>query len=292
MDVLKALEGYVSAVQAGSLLAAARQLGMTQPAIRQQISGLERKYNTKLLSRARNGVRMTRLGELVYKYAIAILNEQSGLETALENLSGKIEGRLVVTTSLAFSQHILGEVIVQLTKQLPDLDIILKAEDGVKDLAAENIDLAFWSCQVGDRNGVDRKVGTMNLRHVATPEYLDSTARPQSPKNLINLDYIQYKSTDDSIATSLLNGMDTFQVPIKIGITAQFPDLVTQALFGNLGYAKIPEILVADAVKSGKLEVILPEWKIPEKRAFPCLSVRRNQFTACYCTHSCIVETP
>lgn len=268
MDKLGAFESYVSAVQSGSLSGAARQRGMSQPAISQQISALEQEFDTKLLSRSRNGVRMTQSGELVYKHAVAILDEQSSLNSALENLTGKVEGQLVVITSLAFSQHIVGEVIVKLTKQLPDLKIILRAEDGVVDLAAENIDIALWSCSVGNNNGVVRKIGTMSTLHVATPEYLNTHGRPKAPEDLINLDYIQYKTSDDSIATPLVYGNETLQAPIKIGLTAQFPDLVFQALYGNLGYAKTPEFLVTAAIKSGKLEVVLPEWKIPEKELF------------------------
>ncbi len=268
MDVLGAFESYVSAVQSGSLSGAARQRRMTQPAISQQISALEQQFDTRLLSRNRSGVRMTQSGEIMYKHALAMLDEQSSLKSALENLSGKVEGQLVVTTSLAFSQHIVGQVIVELTKQLPDLKIVLRAEDGTANLAAENIDLALWSCNVGNDNGVVRKIGTMTTLHVATPEYLDTHGRPQTPNDLVGLDYIQYKTTDDRIATPLVHGEETFQAPIKIGLTAQFPDLVIQALFGNLGYAKIPEFLVADAVKDGKLEVVLPAWKIPQKELF------------------------
>ncbi len=268
MDVLGAFESYVSAVQSGSLSGAARQRRMTQPAISQQISALEQQFDTRLLSRNRSGVRMTQSGEIMYKHALAMLDEQSNLKSALENLSGKVEGQLVVTTSLAFSQHIVGKVIVELTKQLPDLKIVLRAEDGTANLAAENIDLALWSCNVGNDNGVVRKIGTMTTLHVATPEYLDTHGRPQTPNDLVDLDYIQYKTTDDRIATPLVHGEETFQAPIKIGLTAQFPDLVIQALFGNLGYAKIPEFLVADAVKDGKLEVVLPAWKIPQKELF------------------------
>ncbi len=268
MDTLGAFESFVSAVQSGSLSGAARQRRMTQPAISQQISALEQQFDTRLLSRNRNGVRMTQSGEVVYKHAVAMLGEQSNLKTELENLTGKVEGQLVVTTSLAFSQHIVGEVIVELTKQLPDLKIILRAEDGTADLAAENIDLALWSCNVGNNNGVVRKIGTMTTLHVATSEYLDITGRPQTPDDLIDLDYIQYTTTDDRIATPLVHGNEIFQAPIKIGLTAQYPDLVFQALHGNLGYAKIPEFLVADAIKAGQLEIVLPDWKIPEKELF------------------------
>jgi DNA-binding transcriptional LysR family regulator len=268
MDILGAYQSYVSAVQSGSLSGAARQRRMTQPAISQQITALERKYDTRLLSRSRNGVRMTQSGEILYKHAVAMLNEQTALKSALENLSGKVEGQLVMTTSLAFSQHIVAEVIVELSKQLPDLKIDLRADDRVLNLAAENIDLAFWSCAVGNGNGVVRKIGTMSVLHVATPEYLDTAGRPETPDDLINLEYIQYTSSDDRIATPLKYGTETVQVPIKIGLTAQFPDLIFQALYGNLGYTKAPEFLVAEAVKSGKLEVVLPDWKVPERELF------------------------
>jgi DNA-binding transcriptional LysR family regulator len=268
MDVLGAYESYVSAVRSGSLSGAARLRRMTQPAISQQITALERKFGTRLLSRNRNGVRMTRSGEIVYKHATAMLDEQSNLTSALENLSGKVEGQLVVTSSLAFSQHIVGKVIVELTKEHPELKITLRARDGVTNLAAENIDLAFWSCAVGNGNGVVRKIGTMSVVHVATPEYLDTVGRPQTAEDLVQLDYIQYTSTDDRIATTLIHGDGIIQAPIKIGLTAQFPDLVIQAVNGHLGYAKTPGFLVADAVKRGELEIVLPGWKIPGRELF------------------------
>lgn len=268
MDTLGAFESYVSAVQSGSLSAAARQRRMTQPAISQQITALESQLDTRLLLRNRHGVRMTPSGEIVFRHAVAMLDEHANLKTALEDLTGKVEGQLVVTANLAFCQHIMGEVIIELSKQFPDLKIVLRADDRIMDLASENIDFALRSGVVGDGNGLVRKIGTLSNLHVATPEYLDTVGRPQTPDDLINLDYIRYKSTDDRIATPLLRGNDAIQAPIKIGLTAQFPEMMFQALNGNLGYAKIPEFLVHEALKCGQLEVILPQWNIPKKDLF------------------------
>ncbi|NRA86162.1 MAG: LysR family transcriptional regulator [Rhizobiales bacterium] len=268
MDILGAFESYVSAVRMGSLSGAARQRRLTQPAISQQITALENQFNTRLLSRNRNGVRVTQSGEIVYKHAVAMLDEQANLKTALENLTGKVEGQLVVTANLAFCQHIMGEVIIELSQQQPDLKIILRADDRIMDLANENIDFALRSGIVGNGNGQVRKIGTISILHVATPEYLDTAGRPQTPDDLINLDYIQYKTTDDRIATPLLHGNEIIQAPIRIGLTAQFPEMLFQALNGNLGYAKTPEFLVQDALECGQLEIVLPQWKIPDKDLF------------------------
>jgi len=277
MDILSAFESYISAVRSGSLSGAARQRGISQPAISQQITALESQYDTRLLLRNRNGVRMTQSGEVVYEHALAMLDEQLKLTSALEALAGKVAGQLVVTANLAISQKFMGEVIIELTRQLPDLKIILRPDDRILDLVSENIDFALRSGVVGNGNGIVRKIGTQSIVHVATPEYLDSTARPLVPEDLINLDYIQYKSTDDQIATPLLRGHESIQAPIKTGLTAQFPEMIFQALHGNLGYAKVPEFLVTEALESGELEVVLPEWRVPDKELFIVYPLGENR---------------
>lgn len=265
MDTLGALESFVCAVQSGSLSGAARQRRISQPAISQQITALECQFKTQLLLRGRSGVQMSQSGKIMYKYAVSLLAERQQMKSAIDTMTGNVTGRIVFTTDHAFSHNIVGDVIDDLAILHPDLKIILQAGNRKFDLSAENIDIALRSGKVGDGNGVVRKLGTLSTLHLATPEYLDAVGRPQTPDDLVKLDYIQYKSTDDQIATPLSQGQEIIQVPIKVGLTAQVPFLLFQALHSNLGYAKIPEFLVIDAVKSGQLEVVLPDWKVPEK---------------------------
>ncbi len=264
MDTMGAFESYVYAVQSGSLSGAARLRKLSQPAVSQQISALETLYGTKLLFRERDGVQMTRSGELLYKHATIILDEKEALQLALESLGGNVSGTLTVTATISISQHLLSDVIVQLAEQLPDLTIALKVDDRVLHLAAEGIDIAIRAGNVGSGSGMVRKIATLNMMHVATPAYLDIHGRPRNPEDMINLNYIQYGHDDDQIATPLSSGGRTIQVPIKTGLTAQLPDLIFQALYGNLGYTKAPQFLVTDAIKDGKLEEVLPKWRIPE----------------------------
>ncbi len=265
MDTLGAFESYVSAVQSGSLSGAARQRRMSQPAISQQISALESQLDTRLLVRNRSGVRMTRSGELLYKHALVILDEQKRLKASLENLAGKVAGRLSITVNLALSQRIMGDVIVDLAKRHPDLKIDLRADDRILDLEAENIDLALRTCKTGDGTGFVRKIGTVSMLPVATPAYLDKIGRPTAPEGLRDLDFIQYRLTDDQLTTPLVKGDAYVEAPLKVGITAQFPDLILQALYSHLGYSIAPEFAVADEISKGALEVVLPAWSIPEK---------------------------
>ena len=264
MDKLGAFESFVAAVQSGSLSGAARRRNLSQPAISQQISSLEAHFATSLLRRGRNGVRMTQAGNVLYKHALAMLEEHANMVAGLEMLSDRVMGRLVVTASLGISQHLMSDVIVAMKGTYPELDVVLRADTRILDIESEGIDIAIRSGSVGVGSGVVRKIATMSLLHVATPEYLDFAGRPQSPEDLVSLDYIQFKSGDDQIATELRRAETTIQAPIKVGFTAQYPDLIAKALKGNLGYAKMPEFLVKQDLQQGRLEVVLPDWNIPE----------------------------
>jgi DNA-binding transcriptional LysR family regulator len=264
MDTMGAFESFVCAVQSGSLSGAARQRKMSQPAISQQISALEALYGTQLLHRDRGGVRMTPSGEVLYKHASIIVEEKEALQVGLDSLAGNVAGRLTVTATISIAQHLLGNVIMQLAEQHPELNIVLRPDDRVLNLAAEGIDVAIRAGQIGHGDGIVRKIATLTMLHVATPAYLDTRGRPKKPEDLINLEYIQFRHDDNKIATLLSLGDQKVQVPIKTGLTAQLPDLMFRALYGNLGYARTPQFLVAKEIQRGWLEEVLPEWRIPE----------------------------
>jgi len=268
MDKMGAFESFVSAVQTGSLSGAARLRKLSQPAVSQQISALEALYGAKFLHRERGGVRMTPSGELLYQHATIILDEKEALQVALENLVGNVAGTLTITATISVSQHLLGDVIVQLAEQYPKLKLALRADDRVLNLAAEGIDLAIRAGNVGSGDGIVRKIAALTMMHVATPTYLDTHGRPTKPEELINIEYIKFRHDDEQIATLLSSGDQRIQVPIKTGLTAQLPDLMFRALYGNLGYARTPQFLVSEAIQNGQLEEVLPEWRIPEMELF------------------------
>jgi DNA-binding transcriptional LysR family regulator len=268
MDKLGAFESYVSAVRSGSLSGAARQRQLSQPAISQQISSLEAHFQTKLLRRGRKGVQMTPAGELLYKHAVVVLEELASLSAGLETLTERVAGQLVVTANPGFSQHVLSEVIVGLKGMYPDLDVSLRTDVRVLDLESEGIDVALRWGRAGAGRGMVRKVAMMSVLHVATPDYLDGVGRPRHPNDLIGLDYIQFKAGKDQTGTLLRRAKQSVQAPIKIGFSAQSPDLMTKALMGNLGFAKVPEFFVAKALQEGRLEVVLPQWTTPATELF------------------------
>ncbi len=277
MDSLGFFESYVAAVETGSLSSAARLRRISQPAISQQITALETKYGTPLLHRTRKGVQMTKAGELLFRRARTILAEHQDLWEDLAHLNDGISGQIKVTTNVAFSQHIMADVMLELSRTHPELKIILSAEDRIVDVVSEGFDLAIRAGTMGQENVVGRRIASLKGVHVATPAYLDKIGRPSAPDHLITLDYIQYRAEDDAIATPLQRGSEIVQAPIRTCLTAQLPELIMRALLSDLGYAKTPYFMVADMIERGELEEVLPEWHPPAKDIFLIYPHRETQ---------------
>ncbi|MCD4661150.1 LysR family transcriptional regulator [Agrobacterium sp.] len=73
MENIAAIHSLVTACETGSLSAAARRLGITQPAVSQQIAALERSLGLVLVIRGRNGIRPTEAGKLVASHGAEVL---------------------------------------------------------------------------------------------------------------------------------------------------------------------------------------------------------------------------
>lgn len=283
MDVLGALQSFTAAIRTGSLSGAARVRELSQPAVSQQISALESYLGFQLLRRGRAGVEMTEAGRIVSLHAAVMENAYADLRAGLDTLSVSVSGRIVVTANPGLSQHILSDVIIDLRNRHPDLKVVLRADARLLDPEADGIDIALRSGGIGSGSGIARKIGTMANLHVATPDYLDATGRPTAPGDLINLDYIQFKAGDDQIATVLERGNEVIQTPIKVGFTAEHPELIVKALKGNLGFAKLPAFFVADDIRAKRLEVVLPKWSAPGTElfvVFPDRDWRRPNYLA------------
>lgn len=283
MDVLGALESFSAAVRTGSLSGAARARGLSQPAVSQQISALENQLGFQLLRRGRGGVRLTEAGQIVSRHAATMLHAYADMVAGLENLSGTVAGKIVVTANPGMSQHVLSDVVIALKSTHPGLEVELRPDARLLDPDLDGIDIALRSGAVGDGNGIARRIGNMADLHVATPDYLDSVGRPETPADLVNLDYIRFMSAEDQIAITLQRGGEVIQAPIKLGFTAQQPELITKALKGHLGFTKLPAFFVAQDIRDGLLEVVLPDWSAPGTDlfvVFPDRDWRRPNYLA------------
>ena len=93
---LRQLQTFVEVVDRGSFSAAADALGVTQPAVSQQVASLEKSAGTALIDRSGRRAEPTAAGELVHRYALRMLGLRHDLERELAEGEQELTGHLLV----------------------------------------------------------------------------------------------------------------------------------------------------------------------------------------------------
>ncbi len=265
MDHLGFLKNYLIVINEGSLSAGARRAGVTQPAISQQIATLEKHYGQKLLERGKTGVRPTKAGHVVCKYANQMKRSQQELMAELDVLGNSTSGTLTISTSLVLAELGVADAVYNLRHTTPDLNVVLRVEDRLVDVVREDYDLAIRTGNLGDTDGIARKIAMIETILVANPAYLETHSRPQKREDILNLDFIDYSVARSNGYIPISDNNTEIKMPVHVGFTANTVNVVLSALANEVGYARMPRALVNEHLKNGKLEEVLPSHTIAPK---------------------------
>ncbi|MEP1327717.1 LysR family transcriptional regulator [Pseudophaeobacter sp.] len=276
MDRLGLLESFVIALDEGSLNRAAQRRGISQPAMSLQIKQLEALLGHQLLLRTSSGVKPTRPGQLVYAQAQGLLSGYDLMCAELSSLDARVEGTFRVSTSTFFGRIVLGPVLLDINQAYPDLDIVMKLEDRLVDVVRENIDLAIRSGTLGETEGAARKITEMENVLFAAPGYLDQQGRPEVPEDLKRLKFIQHHEDQTGGYFPLTRDGVEYQAPVRVGFTADDPDLIVRAVTNETGYARAPRLFLQEALANGTFEQVLPDYQIPGKPIFAVYPSRHS----------------
>ncbi len=122
---LQQLTTFCTVLNEGSMTAAADKLCLTQPAVSQQIRGLEEELQAALLVRGVRQVRPTMQGQLLYDYAKRILHLTQQAEVAVQTISQEISGNLNIGTVNSIGLYLISPIIGMFLKHNSNLKIKL-----------------------------------------------------------------------------------------------------------------------------------------------------------------------
>jgi len=143
---LRELRVLAAAVSCGSVAKAARELGLTQPAVSKAIASLESTVGAQLVERSSLGVEPTAAGRLLLARSTNVFDELKQAATEMELLAHPLGGELNVGASAALSAGLLPAVLAEMHKRRPAIrHIVVEAEQSIlfRELRARTIDLAL-----------------------------------------------------------------------------------------------------------------------------------------------------
>lgn len=128
----KQLESFVTIAKVKSFSKAAEKLFLTQPTISNHIHNLEKELGTSLFNRTNKNISLTNAGEILFKYAVSILNKRDHAFFSLNAYKGQIEGILEIASSSIPEQYYLTDVMCSFSKKYPDVKYNLMKYDTKK----------------------------------------------------------------------------------------------------------------------------------------------------------------
>jgi len=120
---IESLKVFCELVETGSFTKVAQINNVTQSAISQSISALERAFKSLLVERSKKGFRTTREGEVVYEYSKQILQTYAALNSTMQELKGVISGEIRVAAIYSVGLHHLPPYLKQFMQNFPTLNI-------------------------------------------------------------------------------------------------------------------------------------------------------------------------
>jgi len=255
MDRFLLMTCFVRAVETGSFSAVARELGMGQPNVSRHVAALENHLSTRLLHRSTRKLSLTPEGQRFYSEARRLLD---ALAEAESNARGEDQPsgllRVACPTSLGRTQ-ILPR-IKTLLERYPQMQIDLQISDRYVDLVEEGVDLALRIGPLSDSSLKAIRIGTSIRVLVASPAYLERHPAPQQPADLIQHNCIIYSLSQLGANWRFRDGKVTVSGNFKVNT----PDGVYSAVTDGLGIAYAPLWLVAEALKTGRVRLLLQEY--------------------------------
>lgn len=172
-------------IESGSLSAAARRLGMTQPTARRHLEALEAAVGGPLFVRSPRGLVATPLAERLHPRVRALSDEAEAFMRAAAHGSAE-QTTVRITASRVVATCVLPDILARLRPDAPEIDIELVASDETQNLLHRGADIAIRMAQPKQGNVVARRVASVPLGLFAARSWLDAHAEPRTLEEAVS----------------------------------------------------------------------------------------------------------
>jgi DNA-binding transcriptional LysR family regulator len=274
MSRLESMSVLVAVVDAGSLSAAARRLGMPLATVSRKVAELESHLKTRLLHRTTRQLSLTEAGASYVAACRRILEEIGEAERAATGEYAVPKGELVVTAPVVFGRLHVVPVVAEFLAQYPEIDINLVLTDRVVHLMDEAADVAVRIGELPDSSFVATAVGAVRRVVCASPAYLAAHGVPAKPRDLAGHECITFEVLASKRAWVFGAGKSELAVPVHSRLAVNTAEAAIAASMLGVGLVRVLSYQVADALRGDALRVVLEAF---ESAPLPINLVHKGQ---------------
>jgi len=256
---------FNAVVEAGSLTAAAKRLGLVNTMVSRHMQLLEAEIGVSLLTRSTRRLSLTEAGRAFYEASRAIARSaEQAVQLARTGLDAP-RGTLRVASAIDYGMTVVAPLLVQLRQRYPTLKVELICGDHLVDLIAEGIDVAVRIGKLADSSLRAVQVGSFVKSLMASPEFVATHGMPKTFAQLAKLPFVELTVLQQPLTMTLENANHKKRIvkmsnPVFSSNTAV--NCRAAALAGQ-GVALLTDFSAGADIAAGTLVRLMPEWSSP-----------------------------
>jgi DNA-binding transcriptional LysR family regulator len=257
---LNAISTFLRVAEAGSFSAAARQAGIKQSAVSQQIAALEESLGVVLLHRTTRTMKLTEQGERYRRDMQLVLDAMGEAERRLHPVDHSVQGRVHVQLPSGLGQIFLPHLLT-LQHLHPELQLMISLDDHLADLVTEGVDVAIRLSSEPPQAHAARVLVRIEAALFAAPGF----QAVHAVSELATLPHVRFSGIPLDAPLRLISGEETVEVNVNTVFRANTSDALLQALASGIGIGGLQRPLAARALQAGTLVPVLPDWRLPDR---------------------------
>ncbi len=259
---LEAWAVFARVAEAGSFAAAAGETGLSTATVSKAVARLERRVGAALLSRTSRRVSLTTLGREVAERAQRLLADAEAIEADLLDRTASPRGLVRIAAPMSFGQTQVAPLLPELLAAHPELSVDLHLSDEIVDLVAGGYDFALRIARLEPSSLRARRICDVRLLLVASPGYA-ARGLPAHPRALGEHPCFGYAYTANASWSFTHRSGEQASVVPSGPLRINNGEAAIPWLLAGLGLAALPDFVLSDAMRAGRLVEVLPDWSLP-----------------------------
>jgi DNA-binding transcriptional LysR family regulator len=265
MDRLTSLGVFVTAVEQGSLAAAARRFGLSAAMAGKHVSALESELNARLLHRTTRRLSLSDVGQAFYERSKRILEAFDEAAREAQDAQATARGVLRVAAPVTFGAMHLGEVVARYMREHPQVRVEVLLGDRYVDLVEAGVDVAIRIGRLQDPALVTRRLAPCRMVLCASPSYLERHGTPATPADLMRAQRLAFSEAVSPGDWTLYDAQGRAHViDGPCGMTANNTQMLLAAAIAGAGIAYGPSFVFGAHIARGELVELLPHHRAVE----------------------------
>ena len=262
--------GFFSALaRAGSLGAAARELGITTPAVSKHLALMEARLGLLLVNRSTRRMSLTPEGEVYLERARRILGEIDDMEQLLGSAKAMPRGLLRVNATLGFGRSHIAPLISRFVRKHPQLEVQLQLSVNPPPLTEDAFDVCIRFGAPPDARVIARRIAPNRRLLCAAPAYLARHGTPKVPSDLGRHNCIGIRQGEEAYGVWRLSsgrGKPAVAEAVKTrgNLTTNDGEIAVNWALDGHGILMRAEWDVDRYLKNGRLVQVLPQYFTPD----------------------------